>query len=203
MHEYVSMWEHGLLQHPGMPMLPWPALRCWERDRRCRRAFPAGCNLANSIHSYLLCLAPCNHWPVLHTWSCNTVVESRGRVCGRRKKLSVFFVFGTVDWKSDNRFSMLFIARPPFKANKLWTFFLTYCHVGILQDNFRILPICCFWNYFLWIGMKLAWRCAHLPGLLFALGMFSIPFVIFPQNYTAKCVLNCFHSTARCTLHDC
>lgn len=89
---------------------------------------------------------------------------------------------------------MLFIARPPFKVNKLLMFFLTYCQVGILQDNFRILPICCLWNYFLWIGMKLAWRCAHLPGLLFALGIFSIPFVIFPQNYTAKCVLNCFQS---------
>ncbi len=191
MHEYVSMWEHGLFQHPGMPMPPWPAQRRREQDhrRRCRRTCPAVCDLANSTHSYLLCLASRNQRPVLHTWSLPNVThwDKAEGGCVVQEKKNVFFC--TVDWRSDNNFSVLFFARPPFKANILWMFFLTCHQVRIHQDNFRISPVCC-----IWIGMKLAWCCTCLPGLLFALGMLSIPSVIFPQNYTASCILNCFQS---------
>lgn len=189
MHEYVSMWEHGLLRHPGMPMLPWPAQRCWERDhrRRCRRAFPAVCDLANSIHYNLLRLAPRNHWPVLHTWSWHTVVQEEGG-CVVGGKNCLDFVFGTVDWRSDNRFSMLFIARPPFKANKLQMLFLVYCQVGILQDNFRILPVCCVWNYFLWIGYEVGMTLCSLSRITLCPGDVLNPFCnISTELYSQVC----------------
>lgn len=186
MHEYVSVWEHRLFQHPGMPMPPWPAQRRREPDQHYHRTCPALCDLANSTQSYLLCLASRNQRPVLHTWSLPNVThwdKAEGGCMVQEKKLSCFFCFLV---QSTGEVIIVFLCCSSQGLRSKRT--LTCGQVWIRQNNFRILLVCCFWNYFLWIGMKLAWRCTCLPGLLFALGILypfcNISTELYSQMYT-------------------